>query len=107
MFGLELPELAGQFFRKPIDEILLKRQHREDALRAFRPQGPRRTDWRNEAIPAACQRFDEARVVRGIAQRVAKFAEGGIQAAIEIDKGVRRPQLIAENLARDQLAGTV
>jgi hypothetical protein len=57
-----------------------------------------------ESIPAPGQRFDEAWVLRGIAQRVAKFLDGGIQPGVEIDERVVGPQTLTQRVARHRFS---
>ena len=57
-------------------------------------------DWGNEPIPAARQCFYKTRIVGGIAQRVAQFVDGGVQAVFEVNEGVRRPVLVPQFLPR-------
>jgi hypothetical protein len=58
-------------------------------------------------VPTAGKRLDEARVFRGIAQGVAEAFDGGIEAVIEINEGVSRPQLGAQLLPGDKFARPV
>src|SRR5277367_2003168 len=62
-------------------------------------------DGGDEAVSAAGQGFDEAWVGCGIAQRLANLVYGGIQAVIEIHKGVGGPDGLAEAFASDDLSG--
>src|SRR5690349_19824298 len=50
-----------------------------------------------------CQRFDEPRMTGGISQHLANLVYDRVQAAIEIDKGVGRPQSLPQFLAADDL----
>src|SRR5688572_19380866 len=61
-------------------------------------------DRSDEAISAASQGLDEARVIGRIVERRTKFADRGIEAVIEIDE-LGCPELLAQLLARDHLAG--
>ena len=62
-------------------------------------------DGRYEAITAARHGLDEARVVGGIAERLAEPADGVIQAVVELDEGVGGPQRCLQLIARDHLHG--
>ncbi len=62
-------------------------------------------DGGDEAVSPPGQGFDEARARCGIAQRLADLVHRGIQAVIEIDKGVGRPDLFAQLIARDHFTG--
>lgn len=59
------------------------------------------THRRNKAIPNPRNRLDIARRIRQIAQRVAKFLHRFIQAMIEINEHILRPQPLAKLLARN------
>ena len=50
-------------------------------------------------------RLDEAPVVRGIAEDLAQFRNGGIQEIVEIDEHLAGPQAVMQLLSRDDLAG--
>jgi hypothetical protein len=50
------------------------------------------------------QGFYKTRVVRRIAQRSAQLVDSGVQAVLEVHKGVGRPKLLAQLLARDDVA---
>src|SRR5208337_5555704 len=63
------------------------------------------TYWGDEAISAAGQGFDEARARCGVAQRIANFVYRGVEAVIEVDEGVGRPNLCAQLVPRHDLAG--
>ena len=56
-------------------------------------------DWGNEAIPSSSQRLNEDGRVRRFAQRIAQPLDGGIQAVIEVNEGVRRPESAAQFLS--------
>ncbi|HET6175281.1 MAG TPA: hypothetical protein VFE61_00010 [Candidatus Sulfotelmatobacter sp.] len=58
-------------------------------------------DRSNETIPTSSECLNEYRGISGIAQRVAQSFDGRIEAMIEVDKGVRRPELDAQFLARN------
>ena len=58
----------------------------------------------NEAITAAGERLNKDRSVCRFAQRIAQPLDRGIQAMIEVNEGVRRPELAAQFLAGNQLS---
>jgi hypothetical protein len=64
-------------------------------------------DWAYEAVASAGYRFYKAGVfgviVQGIAQPIHRF----VQASVEIDEGIRGPQLFHQFVAGDQLAGAI
>ncbi len=62
---------------------------------------------RDEAVTQPRKRFDVARSERRIAQGGANFFYGCIQAVLEIDKRLRRPELFAEHFTADDVAGPV
>src|SRR5208282_6191579 len=57
-----------------------------------------------KAITPAMQGFYKTRVVCLIAQRSAQLIDGGVQTVLEVHKCVGRPKLLAQLLARDDLA---
>ena len=61
-----------------------------------------RTGWR--AVTAARCGFDEARVVGRIAEYLADLVDGFVQAVVELDEGVGRPQLLTQFFTGDNLA---
>jgi hypothetical protein len=58
----------------------------------------------NEFVPTTADRGYEARAFGVVIEGLTQFADGGIQAVIEVDKGVRRPEAFTELLAADHLA---
>jgi hypothetical protein len=58
-------------------------------------------DRRDEPIPAARQCLDEARIRRRVVQRVSQAADRVVQAVIEFDERIRRPQRPLQLLAGD------
>jgi hypothetical protein len=60
-------------------------------------------DRRDKAVSTAGQGFDEAWVRGGIPQRLANLVHRSIQAMIEIDEGIGRPDCFAQVVARDDL----
>jgi hypothetical protein len=64
-------------------------------------------DRSNEAVTALGQRFDKAGVLGMVAQRLSQLVYGDSQAVIEVDSGVRAPQLLLEFLPADHLAWTL
>lgn len=59
----------------------------------------------DEAIAAAGKRFDVARLHVGVAERDAQRADRGIDAVLEVNKGICGPELRLHFLARDEFAG--
>jgi hypothetical protein len=59
-------------------------------------------DGNQKRVTALRRCFNEARVVGIIAQRQANLADGGVQADVEVDKAIRRPELLLQRLPRDQ-----
>ena len=53
----------------------------------------------NEAISSSSKRLNEDGRFRRFAQRIAQPLDGGIQTVIEVDEGVRRPELAAQFLS--------
>ncbi len=58
----------------------------------------------NKAITSSSDCLDEDGLFRRFAQRVAQPLDGSIQAMIEIDEGVRRPELAAQFLSGDKFS---
>jgi len=58
-------------------------------------------DRRDENVAGARDGFDVAWLVGGVAQRGAEAFDGGIEAAIEIDKGLRAPEAVLQLLPCD------
>ena len=61
----------------------------------------------DEPIAAAGQRLDESRHVRRVPKRISQAANRGIQAALEIDERLCRPQTLSQLLAGDEVAWTI
>src|SRR5207253_6392605 len=64
-------------------------------------------DWGNEPIAALRQRLDEARVFGRIAQSLTEPVDGGIEAVIEVDERVSRPQTLPQLVASDDIAAAL
>ena len=60
---------------------------------------------RDESIADARDGFDEAGLGGGVADGPAKFLDRGVEAVLEVDKGTVRPELSAQFVAGDDLAG--
>src|SRR5271166_3734256 len=61
----------------------------------------------DETIAPARHGLDKTRIVRRIAQRRAKFFDCRVQAIVEGNIGVRRPELLLNFFARNELAWTL
>jgi hypothetical protein len=61
-------------------------------------------DWGDEAVAAAGDGFDVAGVAAGVAEGLAQLVHGAVQAMVEVDEGVRLPELAAQFVARHQVA---
>jgi len=61
----------------------------------------------DETISAAGQGLNVFGVLRGIAQHFANPGDGIVQAVVEIDEGVSRPELTPQLLASDEAASTL
>src|SRR5215469_10344474 len=64
----------------------------------------RHGDIGNETVAAARYGFDKARAIGGISQRVAQPGYGAVEALIELDESVRRPDVFAQLFAADDLS---
>jgi hypothetical protein len=64
-------------------------------------------DSSNKAVAAARERLDPTRAVGGVVESVAEAIDGGVEAMLEIDKGVRGPKQGAELLASDKVTRVV
>src|ERR1700676_5578754 len=62
-------------------------------------------DGSEETISPARHGFDEPGILRRISKGVPQAANGGVQAVIEIDEGIRRPEPLAQLLAGHDFAG--
>src|SRR5258708_36227251 len=60
----------------------------------------------DESVAAAGQRLDIARVLCSIAKSLAQPVDGVVQTVIKINERVVRPELLAEFIACDHVAGT-
>src|SRR6266705_1573007 len=58
------------------------------------------SDRRKEPISAPRQRLDKSRVVSGVAQCLSELVYGCVQAVVEIDERILRPDLRAQLFAR-------
>ena len=63
-------------------------------------------NWRDKSVSDPGQRLDISRLCRGIVQRVTKFFYRGIQAVLEVNKSVHRPQLLLHLLPCNHFAGS-
>src|SRR5579863_532079 len=61
-------------------------------------------DWCDKAVSAARDRFDVARDVGIIAERVPHLANSYTQAVVELDKGVLRPKALPYLFPGDDLS---
>src|SRR5208282_2977270 len=59
----------------------------------------------NETIAALGKRFDESWIVCLVAQGLAQFLDGRVQAVIEVHESVFGPKPLAKLLSRDHLPG--
>ncbi len=59
----------------------------------------------NEAIASPRDSFDEDGMVGVISQRIAEFLQRAVQAEIEIDESVSRPEPLLQFLTRNHFAG--
>jgi hypothetical protein len=62
-------------------------------------------DGCNETVSAPRKRFDKSRVVGGVVEGNAEFADSGIEAFVEADVGVGRPEARLQLLTRDYFSG--
>ena len=60
--------------------------------------------WSQEAISATRNGFDVTRIVSFVGKGVAKFADRGVQASLEIDESVFGPQVLLQFRSGDDLA---
>src|SRR6267378_4322373 len=60
---------------------------------------------RDKAVSAAGESLDEARIGRGIAERLANLVYGGIQAVIEIDERIGGPDFLPQVVACNHASG--
>src|ERR1039458_6445630 len=88
-------------------ELSRRRRRRALLLRHRRRIYCNRSHWRDKAIAAAGNGFDEARFRDGIVENLANLVDGGAQAVIEVHKRVGGPKLLAYLLACYQLARTI
>jgi hypothetical protein len=64
-------------------------------------------DGREQAITAAREGFDKAGVFGGITEGVAQALDGGVQAVVEVHKGVGRPKTAVQFLSRNDFTRTL
>ena len=62
-------------------------------------------DGSDEAIAAAGEGFDEARVAGGVAEGFADAIDGGVDAVFVVDEGAIGPELAGDLFAGEELAG--
>ena len=62
---------------------------------------PNHLNRRKKTIPAAGNRLNENRSIRGVPKYFTQTLDGRVQARVEIDKGVRRPKRRMKIFARD------
>jgi hypothetical protein len=62
---------------------------------------------RDEAISVTSNGLNKARRFGGVVQRLAQAANGGIETVVKVNERVRWPQLPAQFLARNDLAGSL
>ena len=60
-------------------------------------------DGGDEPVASPWQGLDVARAIGGVAENLAKAGDGGVNAMLEIDENVARPELLTDFLARDEL----
>src|SRR6267378_676013 len=60
---------------------------------------------RDESVSATSKSLDETRIGRGIAQRLANLVYSSIQAVIEIDERIGRPDLLPQVITRNHTPG--
>jgi hypothetical protein len=73
----------------------------DDVLQIVAPHPARPS---NEAIPSSSECLDNNGRVRRFAQRIAQPLDGCIQAMIEVDEGVRGPELASQFLSGDDFS---
>jgi len=65
------------------------------------------SDSGNEETVATLRKcFDKTRCLGGVVEGGAYFVDGGAEAVVEIDEGIRGPQFVADLISGDDLAGT-
>ena len=64
-------------------------------------------DGGEEAVAAAGEGFDEARVAGLVAEGFADAVDGGVDAVLEVDEGAVGPELAADGFAGEDLAGAL
>jgi hypothetical protein len=62
--------------------------------------------WRDETIAPARERLNQRTLLSRVAESFTELCHRFIQAVIEIDKGIRRPELVSQFLPGHQLPGT-
>jgi hypothetical protein len=79
----------------------------------FRGDGDGLGGWRggdvaygsDEAVAAAGEGFDEARIVSRVSEGFADLVDGGAEGVVEVDDGVFAPEALLEFFAGDDLSG--
>ena len=112
-----LGHAIGEILLAGITGVIVQRQDRQrvDARNWLRdwtaghPPGIGTTDRTAldrsyESVSPMRERFDESRLVGVVPQHVAEPVDGLVETAIEVDKGVVRPELSCELLPRHQFA---
>src|SRR5580692_4055151 len=61
-------------------------------------------DGEDEAIAELRKGFDKAGFRSGVVQNAAKFLDGGVQAVLEVHKGIRGPELLTKLFASNDIA---
>jgi len=64
-------------------------------------------DRGDEAVAAAGEGFNEARVVGGVAEDLADAVDGGVDAVVEVDEGAVGPEGAGDLVAGEDLAGAL
>lgn len=64
-------------------------------------------DGCDETVSAPRKRLNKSRVVGGVVEGNAEFADGGIEAFVEADVGMARPEARLQFLTRDYFSGTL
>lgn len=64
-------------------------------------------DGGDEAVAAAGEGLDEARVAGGVAEDLADAVDGGVDAVVEVDEGAIGPEGAGDLVAGEDLAGVL
>src|SRR5262245_46953403 len=83
------------FNRGGVDALASRRRPREDL------------DWCDESVAALRQGLDESGTFGRIPERLAQAVHRRVQAVVEIDERVSRPELLAEFVASNEIAAAV